>query len=290
MKYLTIVLLTLVLITSCGQNSTTETTAAAPVTETVIAVQAEDATRSDISRYTELSGNVISKNSLEIMAENTGKIVNLTVEYGDTVKKDQVIAMIDPSKPGMKYGMTELKAPMTGTITALNISEGGYASPSMSCGTVIDLENLRVSINIPEQYVTQVHNGDVVSLAFDAYPGETFTGTVSFLSPTLDRSSKTRKAEITVNTDKELIVGMYARVSILTASSSDTVLVSTSALVNESGRTYVYTVSGSTVSKVEVTTGLYDNTRTEIISGLDGTERVVTKGQQQLSDGAKVSL
>lgn len=290
MKYLSIVLLTLLLVTSCGQNSTTETTAAAPVTETVIAVQAEDATRGDISRYTELSGNVVSKSSLEIMAENTGKIVNLTVEYGDTVQKDQVIAMIDPSKPGMKYGMTELKAPMTGTITALNISEGGYAAPSMSCGTVTDLTDLRVTINIPEQYVTQVHTGDVVTLALDAYPGETLSGTVSFLSPTLDRSSKTRKAEITVDTDKELIVGMYARVSILTASSRDTVLVPTSALVNENGRTYVYTVSGSTVSKVEVTTGLYDNTSTEIVSGLNGTESVVTKGQQQLSDGAKVSL
>lgn len=292
MRYFMILIMSLLLLCGCNRSGSSETTATEPqvVEETAIAVDTETAARDAISRYTELSGTVIAKHSMEIMAENTGKITGLTVEYGDSVTKDQVIAMIDPSRPGMKYGMTELKAPMSGTITALNISEGGYTSSSMSSGTVTDLTDLRVSINIPEQYVTRVKSGDKVTMILDAYPGETFTGTVSFLSPTLDSSSKTRKAEILVDGERELIVGMYARVSLLTASSDDTVLVPTEAIITESGSSYVYTVTGDRVSRVQVTTGLYDSTRTEVLSGLEGGETVVTRGQQQLSDGAKVSV
>ncbi len=292
MKLSIILILIISLFTSCSKNVEENVTPTQSITETVstVAVATQTPEIRDIENYTTISGSVISKTAYDIMAENTGKIKNVSVEIGDIVEKDQVLAQIDPSKPGMNYSTTPMKASGSGTVTELYIKDGFTVAPGASLGKITDLSDLKIQISIPEQYVTRIKTGDVVSITMESYKGETFEGEITFLSPVLDKQSRTRKAEITLLSDNELIVGMSARVRLLIDKHEDVLTVSKSCLIEENGEKYVYVVSDGIAKRTDVETGLYDGERIEIVSGLKEGDMVVTKGQQLLSDGARVTL
>lgn len=292
MKATIILILILSLFTSCSKTDVVTETPALPVEKTVetVAVAVQMPQRGAIENYTTISGSVVAKTSYDIMAENTGKVRDTAVEVGDVVEKDQVIAQIDPSKPGMNYMATPMKAAGSGTVTELYIRDGFTVAPGASLGKITDLSDLKISLSIPEQYVTRVKVGDSVSVTMESYKGETFSGKISFLSPVLDKQSRTRKAEITLDTDKELIVGMSARVRILVDKRDNVLTISKNCLIEEDGSKYVYIVEDGIAKRRDVETGLYDSERIEIISGLKDGDMVVEKGQQLLSDGVRVTL
>ena len=292
MKYIIPLLIVLTVFTGCDKKQTVSEvpTTTQEVTETSIAVATSPLSYGNIENYIDLNGNLIAKNASDIVAENTGKITECYVEYGDTVEKGQTIALIDPSKPGMKYEKTPLIAPSTGTITELYFKQGSYVAPGASLGKVTDTKELRLSVYIPEQYVSKVYKDQEVSLSLDSYKGETFSGKITFLDPIIDKQARTRNAEIQIRTDSPLIIGMHSRAKLLVEKHENVLLISKTSLIEENGQKYVYIVENNRAKRVEVTTGLYDDTQIEITSGLTGSETLIVKGLQLLSDGTKVSL
>jgi RND family efflux transporter, MFP subunit len=292
-KYLVpaLVLSTALVLTGCQKTDETAI-ASAPQTkvENTIAVAVKKPTRGRVENSITLNGSLISKTVNDIVAENSGKITSCTAAYGDTVEKDQVIALIDPSKPGLKYEKTELRAPAAGTVTEIYFKDGSYVGPGASLGKVTDLNDLRLSVYIPEQYAATVTKGESVKLTLEAYPGKVFDGNIVFLDPTIDRQSRTRNAEIEIATGEELLIGMHARVKLTVAENDEALLISKAALIEESGEKYVYTVVDGRARKTVVETGLYDDDSIEILSGLTDSDSVVVKGQQLLFDGTKVNV
>jgi len=82
---------------------------------------------------------------------------------------------------------------------------------------------------------------------------------------------------------------MYADVSILAQENKDTLLVPRSAIIQLQGRPVVYVIKDDIAQQREVTTGLTDESRVEVLSGVTAGEDVVVAGQANLSNGAKVS-
>ena len=109
---------------------------------------------------------------------------------------------------------TQLASPIDGVVTARNYDNGDlYGGQAIL--VVQKIAPVKITINVSEQYYSKVKKGDEVSIELDAYPGETFTGKVSLIYPTVDAMTHTFPVEINVaNTDQKLRPGMFARATL----------------------------------------------------------------------------
>ena len=186
---------------------------------------------------------------------------------------------------------TRLESPIDGVVTARNYDNGDlYGGQAIL--VVQKIAPVKLTINVSEQYYSKVSKGDEVSIELDAYPGETFTGKVSLIYPTVDAMTHTFPVEILVaNTDLKLRPGMFARAT-LNMGIQNHVVVPDLAIEKRSGSgdrfVYVYNNGKVSYNKVELGQRLGD--RYELISGVENGAMVVTAGQSKLSDGCEVTV
>ncbi len=186
---------------------------------------------------------------------------------------------------------TRLESPIDGVVTMRSYDNGDlYGGQPIL--VVQKIAPVKLTINVSEQYYSKVSKGDEVSIELDAYPGETFTGKVSLIYPTVDAMTHTFPVEILVaNADLKLRPGMFARAT-LNMGIQNRVVVPDLAIEKRSGSgdrfVYVYNNGKVSYSKVELGQRLGD--RYELVSGVENGAQVVVAGQSSLSDGCEVSI
>ncbi len=115
-------------------------------------------------------------------------------------------------KTGEARDHFELKAPIGGVVTSLNVSEGDYIKTGQQLFKIVDLSRLWLILDAYESDLGWLHYGQTVEFSVEAHPGESFKGTISFIEPELN--PKTRTVRIRVNVDNSsgrLKPGMFAR-------------------------------------------------------------------------------
>ena len=188
---------------------------------------------------------------------------------------------------------TILRSPINGFVSARGFDAGDLYSMSGPLFTVQQVTPVKLLVGISESEYTKIHKGDKVILTVDAIPGETFSGKVERLYPTIDSATHTFKAEVVVpNTARVLRPGMYARVTV-NFGTRRSVIVPDQSLVKQegTGTRFIYVLNAdNTVSYLPVTIGRHMGQEYEILSGLEDGARVVVKGQSLLKDGVKVNV
>lgn len=189
---------------------------------------------------------------------------------------------------------TVLRSPITGVISARNYDKGDMYAMAMSLYTVEQVIPVKLLIAVSESDYSRIKKGDKASITVEAFPGETFTGTITNLYPTLDATTHTFNAEVKVaNTNKRLRPGMYAKVTV-TFGSNQSIIVPDLAVVKQQGSgnryIYVYNEKDSTVKYQHVRLGRRLGDRYVIEGGIRVGDKVVTDGQLRLKDGLKVNL
>ncbi|MBO7113717.1 MAG: efflux RND transporter periplasmic adaptor subunit [Bacteroidaceae bacterium] len=186
---------------------------------------------------------------------------------------------------------TRLQSPIDGVVTARNYDNGDlYGGQAIL--VVQKITPVKITINVSEQYYSKVEKGDEVSIELDAYPGETFTGKVSLIYPTVDAMTHTFPVEINVaNSDQKLRPGMFARAT-LNLGTLNHVVVPDLAIEKRSGSgdRFVYVYNNGKVSYTKVELGQRLGDRYELISGVPSGAQVVITGQAKLSDGKEVEV
>lgn len=186
---------------------------------------------------------------------------------------------------------TTIEAPFDGVIAELNISEGSRVNQQTPVALIIS-EAIEAVVEVQESRISQVAEDQSASLSVTAYPGQSFPAVVTSVAPQADSDTRTFEVKITPAQGAELLrSGMFADVSILVQENKNTVVAPRLAIIEGIGSPTVYVVhADNTVEKREVTTGLFDSDRIEILSGLKPGEIVVIAGQPDLVDGLKVEL
>jgi multidrug efflux pump subunit AcrA (membrane-fusion protein) len=255
-------------------------------------VRVEEAEKRDLQAYIEINGNVVSEQQVAVVPDAAGKLVSLRVELGSTVRRGDIIAEVDPSRPGSNYSLSPVYAPISGVITTTPLPVGSTVSASTSVAVISVMDNLVVEVMIPEREVGQLRVGLKAGINFQAFPGETFAATVSSVSPVLDPASRTKKISLRFDRqDRRINTGMFAQVRLNTRSYDDVITIPVEAVVNSRGKIYVYILEGpEQVFLREVETGAAVDDLIEIKSGLQEGDAVVIQGQQFLTDGAQVRV
>mgnify|MGYP003397164674 CR=1 FL=1 len=287
------VILLLFTILGCAKKNNPEVMVSQEETKRVYAVNTYITTPENLDEYLEFGGDVIATSSIDILPDATGKLVNIKVSVGDTVQKNQIIAYVDPSRPGMTYEPSPVRSPMTGTITSFPLSSGSMVSPSMSIGKVSTTDDLEISISVAERFVSRIEKGQNALLSFDAYPDEVFTAKVTEVNPVLDTTSRSMGVKLRQDPpDNRIKIGMYCRVKLITESKTNAVAVPRNSVLTRNNVDYVFVVDTATnsVEAKPVTVGITVDDMVEVISGLTYGEQVVTSGQTLLDNGSFVNI
>lgn len=103
-----------------------------------------------------------------------------------------------------------INSPMSGVVIEKHVSEGVYVNTGTKIYTVADLSQLWVKLDAYESDLEWVRYGQEVEITADAYPGQSFKGKISFVSPVLDNQTRTVKLRVNVdNPDEKLKPGMF---------------------------------------------------------------------------------
>jgi multidrug efflux pump subunit AcrA (membrane-fusion protein) len=184
---------------------------------------------------------------------------------------------------------TVITAPIGGYVSERNADIGEYVSPQQKVATIVNLNPLRVRIDIPEQAMSRVHVGESVSVAVAAYTDRTFAGHIARISPNVSATSRTLTVEAEVqNPNAVLKPGQFATVRILLPQSEPAVLVPQRALRTISGATYVFIIKNGHAEQRLVQPGQAESDLVEITSGIAADELVATSNVDQLSDGVVI--
>lgn len=264
-------------------------------TETIYAVNADIVQAGNLDDYLEFGGDVSSVSAVDVYPDAAGKISRIRVSVGDLVKKDQIIAYVDPSRPGMNYSENPVKAPISGRVTSFPPTIGTMVSQSYSIAKISDTDELQIKVNVAERFISRIRENQTAIVSFDAYPGVEFKARVFEVSPVLDTTSRTMLAKLKVEpADSRIKAGMYARVKLITDTIEGAVVIPNDAIVYRDGKPYVFTAKSesaeSSVNMVSVKEGLSVDNKTEIQEGLKEGDVIIVKGQSLLSDGSKVKI
>jgi multidrug efflux pump subunit AcrA (membrane-fusion protein) len=280
---------------SCGKK---KSAASDEDAESVYAVNAQVVRQGNLDNYLEFGGDVSSVSAVDVHPDASGKISRILVSVGDSVKKGQIIAYVDPSLPGMNYSESPVKSPIAGRITSFPPTLGTMVSQMYSVAQVSDTEELQIKINVAERYVSRISDNQVAVVTFDAYPGVEFSARVFEVSPVLDTASRTLLVKLKIDpADSRIRAGMYARVRLITDVIEDAVVVPSTAIVYRNGKPYIFVTRGTveaggktTVQMIGVREGLTVDNQTEIQSGLKKDDIIIVKGQSLLSDDSRVKV
>lgn len=186
---------------------------------------------------------------------------------------------------------TVVRAPFAGVVGERRVSAGDYVTRGTTVASVLRIDTLRVELTVPEQYVAAVAAGRAVAFQVDAYPGETFTGQVRFVSPSVNATTRALTVEAVVpNADGRLKPGFFATARIEQEGAAPGLLVPATAVRTVSGTPRVFVVAGDRVEERVVMTGQAVGDRVEITDGVTAGERVVADGVAALADGLRVQL
>ena len=188
---------------------------------------------------------------------------------------------------------TYLRSPINGVVTARNYDMGDMYSMAQPIFVVEQITPVKMLVNISESLFTQVHKGMEFDISVDAYPNETFKGTVNLLYPTINAATHTFPVEVICdNKDQRLRPGMFARVT-ATFGTNHNIVVPDVAVVKQqgSGEHFIYVLNAdNTVTYTKVELGRRMGNRYEILSGIKEGDKVVTEGQVRLKNGVSVTV
>lgn len=230
----------------------------------------------------------------QIEREYNRAVSLLEIGAGTQQAVDQLRAQLDAARSQYDNMMenTVLTSPVTGVVTARNYDPGDMCG-SMPVLTVGQLTpEVKVMINVSENDMNTLRQGMPVSVTFDAFPGETFSGKIARIYPTVDTATRTFGVEVRIANGAERIKpGMFARVEV-NLGSKNNVVVPDRAIVKQtgSGNKYVYVYSGGRVSYNKVELGQRLDENYELLSGIADGDTVVITGQTRLADGVEAII
>jgi RND family efflux transporter MFP subunit len=156
---------------------------------------------------------------------------------------------------------------------------------------IVQSDTLRIFVNVGQQYINSIGNGQQALLTVPNYPGKQFEGVVARSTGALDPQARTLRYEIDVpNKDGLLFSGMFGSVRLPVKPEQPPMMVPTSAVVFDSKGTRVWVVEDNKVKSKSIEIGRDYGTELEARSGLSGKESVVTNPGERLAEGVDVQV
>ena len=256
------------------------------------------------------SKNATSKQEFEsaknTYSANSAKIKELEAQIKQT--------NIELSTAKINLGYTKITAPRDGTVVSVQVEEGQTVNANQTTPTIVniaDLSHVKMKMQIAEGDITKIKVGTPVEYSILSEPTKKFQTTISSIDPGLTTlsdgsygSSSSSKSSyssssssssavyyyaqsIVDNKDGILRIGMTTQNELLIANVEDAIIVPSIGIKKDENGTFVYVLKDGKPVKTAVKTGIKDNLDTQIISGINEGDEIITS-QGSSSEIAKM--
>ena len=185
---------------------------------------------------------------------------------------------------------TEVRAPFSGKLGLRNISQGAFVTPATIVTTISQVSQLKIQFNVPEKYGSQLRNGQPINFTVD---GSTKTFTANIIAAEVKMDENTRSLALRAlvkNSDPSLIPGVFAKVRIILGKNEEAILIPTIVVQPLGRKKLVYIYKGGKSIPADITTGIRDSSKVQVLTGLNVGDTVITTGLLFLRPGADVKL
>lgn len=187
-------------------------------------------------------------------------------------------------------GDAVVKAPFAGHVAGKPLQVGTVVSPGTSIVHLVGVQGSYFDAQVPENYVTKVKAGTQVQVFIDALGSQPFNGHVTAVNPLGTSVGRLFSARVQIDGNAAGIKpNMFARGEIAMKTSSDAVVVPTTAVVSVAGKPGVYIVQDGKAHFVAVTQGIRSSTKVQVY-GVQAGQEVILTGQLNVSDGIPVKV
>lgn len=224
---------------------------------------------------------------------------NQVLRKGDAVSEDQLrnakvsfeSSVIQLGNARKQLEDTKVIAPFTGIIALRNAELGSYVNTGSSIAGIADIAQLKILLTVSETNVYQLSKGQVVNISADVYPGVIYKGNISGTSPQGSNTHTFPVEVIMENKSKNpLKAGTYVKVHVELGNRGTALLIPRNAIVSSVKDPSVYMVKGDSVQLIKINIGEDYDSYIEVLSGIKEGDQVVTNGQINLMNGARVSV
>jgi membrane fusion protein (multidrug efflux system) len=184
-----------------------------------------------------------------------------------------------------------VKAPFAGLVADRLVSRGEFVAPGQKLFELVSLDPIEVEFRLTEVDSSRVKVGNDVAVRVAPFPDETFSATVTIVSPTIDPRTRTLRVKAQLaNPDGRLRPGLFARVDLGIATREGVPVIPEEVVLQRSDGAVVFVARPDLrVERRVIEVGEHHDGSVEIVKGLAPGDLVVLRGQTGLVDGALVS-
>jgi HlyD family secretion protein len=188
-----------------------------------------------------------------------------------------------------------VRAPFDGTVYSLSVAQSAYAQQGDRLLEMADLNHLEVLAYFDEPDIGKLHLGAPVTITWDAKPGRTWHGQIIQLPSAVVTYTTRNVGELLCSIDNQhdgLLPDTNVVVNVTTASIPNALVVPREALHTEQGLTYIYLIRDGKLKRSRVTTGSFNTTQEQILSGIEAGDQVAlsTLSGRPLTSGSAVQV
>lgn len=203
-------------------------------------------------------------------------------------EKEQLELRLADAERELSY--TEVRAPISGTITRRNIKTGDPVQLGQHLFDIVDFDSLVARVYVPEKHLADLAPGIRARIVAPSLARSDYRGIVDRVAPVVDPKTGTVKVTVAVGAQPGLRPGLYVDVDLVTAVHEDVVLVPKRALVYDDQQTYAFLMGDDgRAERVRVEPVLADKRWVEPADGFAEGDRVVVAGQTGLKAGARLT-
>lgn len=184
-----------------------------------------------------------------------------------------------------------INSPLSGTVKTRFVKVGEFVRKGDRLVEILNVDRILVKVNIPEQEILQINIGQKVDIELYILEKKLFEGKVKKIGLEADASNRTFPVEIEVNNrERELRPGMLARVTFTKRVDQDQVVIPRHTILERDSGRIVYVVDKGKAFQREVSTGISQREKVQILTGLGRGEQLVVEGHTKLTDGEEINI
>ena len=232
----------------------------------------------------ELSASQLSLDALQ------GQVKQADIAYQQSLSQlEQARVGYDQAQSGLDN--TVVKSPIKGTVSTLNVVQGQIAAASQVAATVVEMDRVYLQVNVVENIVTKLQEGQKAQVRVSALSEEFIDSTIEYISPTADPRSQLYTVRVYLdNTDKAIKPGMSGEVKLVLDNVDKAIIVKADSVLDDDGENFVFVVQDGKAIKRTVEVGLDTGDHVEVKSGLTAGEKLIIEGQYYVADGGEVKV
>lgn len=244
------------------------------------------------------------RSQLSLAEASLEKSSNDLKKYEELLKSDAIsIQQVEDARLGVQKMRTDvislgkqlkhasITAPIQGTITKKYIEIGSVLMPGTPVADIVDISRLKFIAHISESEVVDLKRGSKVKITSTLFPGLNYTGTILSVGVKADDAKRFPvEIEVTNKADHALKAGMFGTVFFTGQRAHEVMVIPRHAIVGSIKEPRVYVVDGDRAVLKEIRIGAANDKELEVTEGLLQGDQVITSGQINLADQARIRI